>query len=102
MVIKAVQCWEENTQTDQWNKRQCPEIGPHKYSELIFDRGTKATQWSRDLTCQQTVLEQLDIRMPKQTNKLNSHIDLTPFRKSQLEMNLGPKCKIKNYLTTRW
>lgn len=32
----------------QWNRTESPEIGPHKYSQLLFDTGTKAVQRSKD------------------------------------------------------
>ena len=33
---------------NQWNRMESPEGHPHKYSQLIFDKGAKATQWSKD------------------------------------------------------
>jgi hypothetical protein len=39
-----------------------PEIEPHKYSQLIFDRAAKEMQWRKE-TFQQMVLEQLDTHM---------------------------------------
>ena len=30
------------------DKTENPEIDPHKYGQLIFDKGAKATQWSKD------------------------------------------------------
>ena len=35
-------------QMDQQNRRESPDIDPHKYSQLISDKGAKAKQWSKD------------------------------------------------------
>lgn len=43
---ESVVCAEE--QTDQWNRVQNPEINPHKYTELLFDKGAMTIQWSKD------------------------------------------------------
>lgn len=47
-VIMTLWYQQKNGQVNQWNRIEKREIDPHKYCQVIFDKGAKEIQWRKD------------------------------------------------------
>ena len=47
IVIKTVRHWNTDRFIDQWIRKESPEINPHNYCQLIYDKRGKNIQWRK-------------------------------------------------------
>ena len=62
-VIKTALYLYSDRQADKWNRIEDPEMYPHTYGHLIFDKEAKTIRWRKRQHFQQMVLAQLVVIM---------------------------------------
>ncbi|KAL6034231.1 hypothetical protein STEG23_023042 [Scotinomys teguina] len=80
-VLKTAWYWHKNRHVDQWNRIEDPDINPHRYEHLIFDKETKKYKMEKNESI---------------FNKWCWHNWMSTCRRLQIDPYLSPCTKFKS------
>ena len=79
------------------HNRECREIDALKYTQLIFDKGSKAIQWMGGRAFSINGAEHLNIYREKKIVIINSDLNLTTYIKFNSKCFMGLNIKPKTF-----
>ncbi|KAL6085440.1 hypothetical protein STEG23_020987 [Scotinomys teguina] len=79
-VLKTAWYWHQNRHVDQWNRIEDPDINPHRYENLMFDKDAKTVKWKKESIF----------------NKWCWHNWMATCRRLQIDPYLSPCTKLKS------